>query len=325
MEKEQKEWRQLQATKEQEAAAAAEAEATAEQRAFLETEAALTLETGASLKVAQKPQTPEEFLQQQQQQQLLLLLLLRHRTCRPRKAFEETDAPTAIVHHQGGGASEELLGRNSSGSSSNNAVVIAASVAATCVPENTPDEPETKPDKPQKSLCCPITGAPLRLKQLIKVKPEYSSDKDTETTRWLCALSRREISHQKAAVVKATGQIVLLEYLEKLVFGKKGALTSGVIDRKDVVPLIPGGTGAQHQQEEQQQQQQQQKQQQQQQKQQQQQQQLQQQQIEVFVNVGFVGFIVFSSQASVRTTKWRLPCTGQTCSSFLFACNARER
>lgn len=33
------------------------------------------------------------------------------------------------------------------------------------------------------------------------------------------------------------------EYLEKLVFGKKGALTSGTIEKKDVIPLVPGGTG----------------------------------------------------------------------------------
>ncbi|KAL8272351.1 hypothetical protein Esti_003641 [Eimeria stiedai] len=186
MEKEQKEWRQLQASKEQEVAAAAEAEASAEQRAFLETEAALTLEIGASLKVTQKPQTPEEFRQTLQQPSYT--------------TKEEARAKNFWVG--------DFLKRS----------VL-------------------------ESLCCPITGAPLRLKQLIKVKPEYASDNDTETTRWLCALSRREISHQKAAVVKPTGQVVLLEYLEKLVFGKKGALTSKVIDRKDVVSLIPGGTG----------------------------------------------------------------------------------
>ncbi|CDJ41247.1 hypothetical protein, conserved [Eimeria tenella] len=111
------------------------------------------------------------------------------------------------------------------------------------VPENTPDEPEAKLKEPQKGFCCPITGAPLRIKQLITVKPVLASKEDTENTRWLCALSGREISHQKAAVVKSTGQVILLEYLEKLVFGKKGALTSGVIDRKDTVALIPGGTG----------------------------------------------------------------------------------
>ncbi|CDJ30757.1 uncharacterized protein EMH_0007160 [Eimeria mitis] len=112
------------------------------------------------------------------------------------------------------------------------------------VPENTPDEPEAKPKAPQKGLCCPITGTPLRIKQLVTVKPNVASKEDTENTRWLCALSGREISHQKAAVVKATGQVILLEYLEKLIFGKKGALTSGVIEKKDTVALIPGGTGA---------------------------------------------------------------------------------
>lgn len=111
------------------------------------------------------------------------------------------------------------------------------------VPENTPDEPEAKPKAPQKGLCCPITGSPLRIKQLVAVKPNVASEKDTENTRWLCALSGREISHQKAAVVKGTGQVILLEYLEKLVFGKKGALTSGIIEKKDTVALVPGGTG----------------------------------------------------------------------------------
>ncbi|KAL8438969.1 hypothetical protein Efla_006914 [Eimeria flavescens] len=221
MAKEEKEWQEKEAAQQQarplsEAAAAAEAEATSEQRAFLQTEAALTLEAEAPLKKTQGPQTPEEFRQSLQQ-------------------------PTYTTK-------EEARAKNF------------------WVPENTPDEPASKLKEPQRrgrsplfcvwrslclvcrcllfrSLCCPISGAPLRLKQLVKVKPEYASNEDTETTRWLCALSRREISHQKAAVVKATGQVVLLEYLEKLVFGKKGALTSGVIDKKDVVPLVPGGTG----------------------------------------------------------------------------------
>ncbi|CEM29215.1 unnamed protein product [Vitrella brassicaformis CCMP3155] len=130
--------------------------------------------------------------------------------------------------------------------------------------ENTPSA-EGKPVKePRKHLLCPISKKPLKLKELTRINPEYehgpaagTSDAPEEgqaaddrpkgerkSTHWLCAVSKKAISHQKAAVIKQTGQVVLMEYLDKYVLGRKGFVPDKEeITSKDIIPLIPGGTG----------------------------------------------------------------------------------
>jgi len=65
---------------------------------------------------------------------------------------------------------------------------------------------------------------------------------DTETTKWVCAISKKPITHQKSAVVKSTGEVMLMECIEKYVFGKKGFYSDRDVSMNDIVKLIPGGT-----------------------------------------------------------------------------------
>ncbi|PHJ17260.1 zn- ring domain containing protein, partial [Cystoisospora suis] len=81
------------------------------------------------------------------------------------------------------------------------------------IAENTPSADCTQVKKPSKSLKCPITRKPLKLKQLVYIKPELIDDKDTEFNRWVCAISKKAITNQNAAVVIPTGDVVLMVYI----------------------------------------------------------------------------------------------------------------
>eukprot|EP00922_Rhytidocystis_sp_ex-Travisia-forbesii_P025525 GHVS01037476.1.p1 GENE.GHVS01037476.1~~GHVS01037476.1.p1 ORF type:complete len:276 (+),score=32.25 GHVS01037476.1:235-1062(+) len=109
------------------------------------------------------------------------------------------------------------------------------------IPENTPSAGALPPPPPKKGLRCPLSGESLRLRDLVEILPEVLSTDDV-TIQWVCAISKKLIKHQKAAVIKPTGQIVLEEYVDKYVLGRKGFCNRD-ISRRDVIPLIAGGTG----------------------------------------------------------------------------------
>ncbi|PFH31342.1 Zn-finger, RING domain containing protein [Besnoitia besnoiti] len=112
------------------------------------------------------------------------------------------------------------------------------------VAQNTPSAAAAEAKPPKKSLVCPITQKPLKLKQLVYLKPELLDDKETEFNRWACAVSKRAITNQKAAAVIPTGDVVLMDCLEKYVLNKKGGhYGDKIITKADIIPLVPGGTG----------------------------------------------------------------------------------
>ncbi|KAK2198240.1 bifunctional Nitric oxide synthase-interacting protein [Babesia duncani] len=89
------------------------------------------------------------------------------------------------------------------------------------------------PVKPEKNLKCPITSKPLKLKDLITVNAEVSHEVEDDPTSpviWLCSISKKPISHNKAILIKDTGQVVLQRFTDKL-------------DATEFISLIPGGTG----------------------------------------------------------------------------------
>ncbi|EPR63186.1 Zn-finger, RING domain containing protein [Toxoplasma gondii ME49] len=110
--------------------------------------------------------------------------------------------------------------------------------------ENTPSAPPEEAKPPKRSLECPITRKPLKLKQLVYLNPELLDDKETEFNRWSCKISKRAITNQKAAAVIPTGDVILMECIEKYVLNKKGGFYGDkVITKQDIIPLVPGGTG----------------------------------------------------------------------------------
>eukprot|EP00917_Polyrhabdina_sp_WS-2016_P023857 GHVP01051590.1.p2 GENE.GHVP01051590.1~~GHVP01051590.1.p2 ORF type:complete len:288 (+),score=50.07 GHVP01051590.1:97-864(+) len=105
------------------------------------------------------------------------------------------------------------------------------------VAESQPDHVPAVVEKPKGRLECPISGTPMRLKELVAIHPDVD-----ESGKWLCAVSQKIISCQKAVLVIPTGNVVLEECLEKCVFGKSG-FHSREITKKDIRPLQSGGTG----------------------------------------------------------------------------------
>eukprot|EP00921_Rhytidocystis_pertsovi_P017191 GHVQ01027014.1.p1 GENE.GHVQ01027014.1~~GHVQ01027014.1.p1 ORF type:complete len:272 (-),score=37.72 GHVQ01027014.1:383-1198(-) len=114
------------------------------------------------------------------------------------------------------------------------------------IAENTPAAEMPQPKGPPKRVTeCPISGDRLRLKDLIDVRPEEESSNETNKNelRWICAVSKRAITHQSVVLIKRTGQLVLKEYVDKYVFGKRGFCGNCDVKPSDIVPVIPGGTG----------------------------------------------------------------------------------
>eukprot|EP00922_Rhytidocystis_sp_ex-Travisia-forbesii_P005681 GHVS01008255.1.p1 GENE.GHVS01008255.1~~GHVS01008255.1.p1 ORF type:complete len:272 (-),score=48.91 GHVS01008255.1:218-1033(-) len=109
------------------------------------------------------------------------------------------------------------------------------------IAENTPSAAALPPPPPKKGLRCPASGDAIRLRELSAVHPEVL-DSTAASIQWVCAISKKLIKHQAAALIRPTGQIVLQEYIDKYVLGRKG-FCSRDITRADILPMIAGGTG----------------------------------------------------------------------------------
>lgn len=106
------------------------------------------------------------------------------------------------------------------------------------IPEMTPSPAELPPlPAPSRSLVCPMSDVPLRVKDLVDIKGTT-----TDQPRWKCSLSGREIAYQKTVLIKPTGQLVLEEYLDNFVLGNKG-FYQRELTKKDILPILSGGTG----------------------------------------------------------------------------------
>ncbi|BAM42260.1 conserved hypothetical protein [Theileria orientalis strain Shintoku] len=94
------------------------------------------------------------------------------------------------------------------------------------------------PVKPKSTLTCPISGKPLKLKDLVDINPEVSNESDAPNSEvvWLCSVSKKPILHNQACVYKKNGKLVMKQYI-------------GTCDEEDAandelfVRLIPAGTG----------------------------------------------------------------------------------
>ncbi|AFZ81128.1 hypothetical protein BEWA_005360 [Theileria equi strain WA] len=88
--------------------------------------------------------------------------------------------------------------------------------------------------RPKNILTCPISGKPLKVKDLVDLNPEsIRGSEENNSTVWICSVSKKPISHNLACVIKKSGKIVLKKFLG-----------GGEDSERDLyVPLIPGGTG----------------------------------------------------------------------------------
>jgi len=96
---------------------------------------------------------------------------------------------------------------------------------------------------------CPMSGKKLKIKDLIPVKLEVTDQKlmDQGGGRGMfcCAVSKHEISHQQAALLKPSGVVVLESVLQDCVYKDMRCPITNVKlkGKEDVLLLKQGGTG----------------------------------------------------------------------------------
>lgn len=119
------------------------------------------------------------------------------------------------------------------------------------IPSKTPEVKKKKLEKPDKTVYCPMTGKPLKMKDLIDVKFTLVKDPDDKKSlivkdnRYMCAVTHDVLSNSvPCAVIRTTGDVVTMECVEKII--KKDwihPLTGEKLTEKDIIPMQRGGTG----------------------------------------------------------------------------------
>ncbi|EDV27162.1 uncharacterized protein TRIADDRAFT_22121 [Trichoplax adhaerens] len=119
------------------------------------------------------------------------------------------------------------------------------------VPSLTPQAKPTLIKKPDNKTYCPMSGKPIKIKDLIPVEFTEIVDKDDKRSlickdaRYMCPITHDTLSNSvPAAVLRSSGKVVSMESIEKIV--KKDMIdpfTSTKITEKDIIVLQRGGTG----------------------------------------------------------------------------------
>ncbi|CAL1284152.1 unnamed protein product [Larinioides sclopetarius] len=119
------------------------------------------------------------------------------------------------------------------------------------IPALTPDAEKVKMKKPEKSVMCPMSGKPLKAKDLIPIKFTEVKDPDEKKAliarkvRYMCAVTHDILSNSvPAAVLRTSGNVVTIECVEKLIRKDMIDPTNGQkLTDTDIIPLQRGGTG----------------------------------------------------------------------------------
>lgn len=119
------------------------------------------------------------------------------------------------------------------------------------IPSKTPEAKDKSLKKPDKTIYCPVSGKPLKPKDLIDVKFTEVKDPDDKKSlivkenRYMCIVTHDILSNSvPCAVLRTTGDIVTLECVERII--KKDwihPLTGEKLKEQDIIPLQRGGTG----------------------------------------------------------------------------------
>ncbi|GJQ70690.1 hypothetical protein Trydic_g625 [Trypoxylus dichotomus] len=119
------------------------------------------------------------------------------------------------------------------------------------VPSETPSATKIKLQEPDKIIYCPVSGRPLKSKDLVDVKftlvkdPTDKKTLITKQNRYMCAVTHDILSNSvPCAVLKPTGDVVTVECVEKII--KKDwihPLTGKKLTEKDIIIMQRGGTG----------------------------------------------------------------------------------
>lgn len=119
------------------------------------------------------------------------------------------------------------------------------------IPSLTPEAKTTLVKKPDKTVYCPMSGRPLKMKDLVSVKFTLVDDKVDRVglinrqDRYVCAVTRDMLGNSvPCAVLRPSGAVVTLECVEKLIKKDMTDPISGdKMTEKDIIVVQRGGTG----------------------------------------------------------------------------------
>lgn len=119
------------------------------------------------------------------------------------------------------------------------------------LPSMAPLAKKSKLSKPDKTVYCPMSRQPIRVKDLVDVVWTEVRDPDNKASlisrddRYQCAVTGDTLNNSShCAVLRPTGHVVTMECIEKIV--KKDwqhPLTGQTITEKDVIQVVRGATG----------------------------------------------------------------------------------
>lgn len=119
------------------------------------------------------------------------------------------------------------------------------------VPALTPDAAPKMEEKPDEKVRCPMSGKPIKLKDLIEVNFTDIKDRDSKTSlinkqaRYVCAVTNDVLGNSvPAAVLRTSGCVVTMDCVEKLI--KKDMLdpiNGKPLTEKDIIILQRGASG----------------------------------------------------------------------------------
>lgn len=118
------------------------------------------------------------------------------------------------------------------------------------IPSLTPEATKCNLKKPDSTVYCPMSGMPLKIKDLIPIKftlIQESNEKSliARKARYKCAVTHDVLSNSiPCAVLKTSGSVVTVECVEKII--KKEMLdpiNGKKLNENDIIYLQRGGTG----------------------------------------------------------------------------------
>ncbi|RLN53098.1 hypothetical protein BBJ28_00015688 [Nothophytophthora sp. Chile5] len=116
------------------------------------------------------------------------------------------------------------------------------------IPDCTPTQ-EATVEKPDTKTRDPMSLEEMKLKQLMPVKFEWETTETADTAKStepcvLCAVTKKEITHHRAVLLRPSGQVILESCLKDMVLPTMTCPVTGLkLRKKDIVHLQAGGTG----------------------------------------------------------------------------------
>ncbi|KAL7644939.1 UNVERIFIED_CONTAM: hypothetical protein RMT77_004756 [Armadillidium vulgare] len=148
------------------------------------------------------------------------------------------------------GSSPSTSSSEKHGSISNMTSDKAKRLPSFWIPSLTPGNKESKLECPDKNVYCPMSGKPLRLKDLIPVKFTLADDKTSKKSlegtreRYKCPVSGDILGNNiPCALLRSTGDVVTMDCIELIKKDMIHPLTGEKLKEKDIIPLQRGGTG----------------------------------------------------------------------------------